>query len=501
MSLCINPHCSKPDNPNNVLFCQACGSELLLEGRYRTIKLLGQGGFGKTFEVQDVHNSQPRVLKILIDNQPKAVELFQREAEALKMLNHPGIPQVEDDDYFVYFPRDSQQPLHCLVMEKIEGMDLYEYMKGKQFRPIKEKLAVRWLKEIVNILQLVHDKNFFHRDIKPPNIMLRASGQLVLIDFGAAREETKTYLFAQQQGKVTGITSPGYTPNEQMNFQAVTQSDFFALGRTFVFLLTGKEPTDPEVYDNYNDEMRWRNIAKISPQFADLIDRMMARLPRQRPANTREILQCLAEIEQVVNPVLRSNSSASSQSIPPTVQSTPSTPQTSNSANLQPIVEKDFRTFWFLGNIVGFATFGILLPIMQWLVLRRRVSRLPKTGWWVLLTYVGLILGFFVGLFTAIAMSPSEFNAIAASVWSTVGFTVVGTIQWLLLRKWVSQSQNWIWANSIGALAAVIVGFAVGGDGSDSGLVFIGVLLGIFVYIAITGFVLMRLLKNQISKS
>ena len=175
-----------------------------MEGRYRTTKQLGQGGFGKTYEVNDISGNTQRVLKILINNAPKAVELFQREADVLKLLNHPGIPNVGQDDYFIYFPRASQQPLHCLVMEKIEGMDLYEYMKKRDFRPIKQKLAVEWLKKIVDILQLVHDNNFFHRDIKPPNIMLRVTGDLSLIDFGAAREATQTYYFAQQQGNVTG---------------------------------------------------------------------------------------------------------------------------------------------------------------------------------------------------------------------------------------------------------------------------------------------------------
>lgn len=302
MSLCINPRCSKLNNPDNALFCQDCGSQLLLEGRYRTINLLGEGGFGKTYEVIDAHSNNSKVLKVLMNNKPKAVELFQREAEVLKALEHPGIPKMEQEDYFVYFPRDIQQPLHCLVMEKIEGMDLYEYMKRRESRPIKEKLAIEWLKQIVNILQLVHDQKFFHRDIKPANIMLRATGHLVLIDFGAAREATKTYFFAHQQGNVTGLISVGYTPNEQMNGQAIPQSDFFALGRTFVFLLTGKEPLDEAIFDSYNDEIRWRNLVPdISPKFADLIDYMMARLPSQRPANTREILQYLAEIEQGVN--------------------------------------------------------------------------------------------------------------------------------------------------------------------------------------------------------
>ena len=223
MSICINPHCSKPDNSDKVLFCESCGSELLLEGRYRTTKQLGQGGFGKTYEVNDISGNTQRVLKILINNEPKAVELFQREADVLKMLNHPGIPKVGQDDYFIYFPRGSQEPLYCLVMEKIEGMDLYKYMQKRDFRPIKQKLAVEWLKKIVNILQLVHDNNFFHRDIKPPNIMLRTTGDLSLIDFGAAREATQTYYFAQQQGNVTGLISVGYTPIEQMSGKAVPQ--------------------------------------------------------------------------------------------------------------------------------------------------------------------------------------------------------------------------------------------------------------------------------------
>ena len=74
--------------------------------------------------------------------------------------------------------------------------------------------------------------------------MCKPNGQLVLIDFGTAREVSATY-FAKvgQGGNVTGIVSPGYTPPEQTNGKAVPQSDFFALGRTFVYLLTGKPPT------------------------------------------------------------------------------------------------------------------------------------------------------------------------------------------------------------------------------------------------------------------
>ena len=71
--------------------------------------------------------------------------------------------------------------------------------------------------------------------------MCKPNGQLVLIDFGTAREVSATYFAKVGQGQnVTGIVSPGYTPPEQTNGKAVPQSDFFALGRTFVYLLTGK---------------------------------------------------------------------------------------------------------------------------------------------------------------------------------------------------------------------------------------------------------------------
>jgi serine/threonine protein kinase len=294
MSLCINPQCPKPDNSDTILFCEACGSELLLKGRYRAMCKLGEGGFGITYEVTKVGSTVPEVLKVLTYDEPKAIELFQQEAKVLSELDHPGIPKVEQDSYFVYHPRGSKVPIHCFVMEKIVGMDLRQYMEKRGQRPIDQKLAIDWLKEVVTILGKVHDKNFFHRDIKPPNIMIRSSGELVLIDFGTARKVTTTVL--EQKGGVTQIVSEGYTPQEQIVGDAIPQSDFFALGRTFVALLTGKKPLD--LYDSFHGEVRWRNHApEISPLLANLIDEMMAHKPSQRPANTQVILQRLSEIE------------------------------------------------------------------------------------------------------------------------------------------------------------------------------------------------------------
>jgi serine/threonine protein kinase len=125
MSLCINPVCSQPNNADINRFCQACGSELMLINRYRVVRLLSdKGGFANTYEVQEKETL--KVLKVLTHDHPHAIALFEQEAQVLRELNHPGIPHGEG--YFTYFIRNNPRPLHCLVMEKIEGVDLEEYL-------------------------------------------------------------------------------------------------------------------------------------------------------------------------------------------------------------------------------------------------------------------------------------------------------------------------------------------------------------------------------------
>ncbi|TRT87838.1 MAG: protein kinase [Microcystis aeruginosa Ma_OC_H_19870700_S124] len=316
---CINPDCSQPGHPSNnnsnTRYCQSCGSQLLLNGKYRVSRLLSDTtGFGIVYEAFEGFTA--KILKVLQEkwnNQPKAVELFKREYDVLLELsrqNVTGVPRA--DAYFQYSTREGKI-LHCLVMEKVEGIDLEQWLN--QYDILSQKRALKWLREITLILDKIHQQNWLHQDIKPPNIMLRNSGELVLIDFGTAgtaREETQTY---HQKGKgqqVTGITSVGYTPNEQQHSQAVIQSDFYALGRTFVHLLTGKHPL--EIYDAVNDVLAWREETEnIHPLLLDFIDELMGRLPKNRPANTRVILQRLDEIERQLK-------------LPPTTPNRPSPP-------------------------------------------------------------------------------------------------------------------------------------------------------------------------------
>ena len=296
MSYCINPSCPQPNDPANAnnRICRNCGSELLLQGRYQVMRLLSDtSGFGKVYEAYI--GATPKILKVLKQKHNinlRVIELFQQEAAVLSQLNHPGIPKVEPDGYFQFFPRNSTQPVHCIIMEKIDGLDLKQWMKQQGNHPISEKQALNWLKQLAEILHLVHQKNYFHRDIKPANIMLRSTGQLVLIDFGTARELTYTYLAeVGGAGSVTKISSAGYTPPEQEKGHAVPQSDFYALGRTFVYLLTGKQATDPTIYEPLTDTFNWRSHAlHISPQLANFIDKLMAPTAAARHKNTQEIL-------------------------------------------------------------------------------------------------------------------------------------------------------------------------------------------------------------------
>jgi len=301
MSLCINPNCPQPDHPDNgySLTCQACGSGLLLQGRYRVMRLLSNNsGFGTVYEA--FYQNTPKILKVLKRDRsenPKVLNLFRKEAEVLSRLDHPGVPLVEEDGYFVYRPQNYEGALHCIVMEKIDGPNLLQWMQQQGNHPIGERQAFQWLFQLTEILRRVHQHNYFHRDIKPENAMLRASGQLVLVDFGAAREMSQTYLAQVGSLGVTTISSAGYTPPEQEQGQAVPQSDFYALGRTIIFLLTGRSPSDPAMYDPMLNAFNWRPYAtQLSPEFADLLDSLISPRVIDRPKTAQEILDRLHQI-------------------------------------------------------------------------------------------------------------------------------------------------------------------------------------------------------------
>jgi len=289
---CINPECKHRQNPDQLENCQSCGTLLLINGRYRLIKPLRELSplnHTDVFEVDD--EGIRKVMKVLKDDSPQLVEMFTREALTLQELKHWGIPQVDIDGYFTFTPNHSSQELHCLVMEYIEGHNLEQWIS--EHGSISQSLALKWLRELIEILDVLHQNHFFHRDLKPSNIILKPDLQLVLIDFGSVRQISHTYLVKLNLGNLTTIFSGGYTPQEQIDGKASPLSDYFALGRTFVYLLTAKHPVEFPI-DSKTGRLIWQDKApQIFPPLRDFIDELMAPFPGNRPQDTALILRDL----------------------------------------------------------------------------------------------------------------------------------------------------------------------------------------------------------------
>lgn len=297
---CINPKCKQREHPKETETCPGCGTPLIIKHRYRLLyplRKLDTPTHAEIFAVEDlgsevVKGDRYKVLKSLKRDNDTILRLFKQEAETLASLNHPGIPNVElGDGYFTVEIPNRPKPLHCLVMEKIEGDNLKNWIEDNG--RITEAQALEWLKQLLGILEHMHQHQYLHRDIKPSNIMLRPNGQLVLIDLGTIRRITDTFLVrmgAKTDEVGTGIVSPGYSAPEQINGRVVPQSDIYALGRTFIYLLTGKHPLDLGE-DSYNGQLIWREEAPhVSDDFKDWLDYMTAAYPWQRPQNVSFIL-------------------------------------------------------------------------------------------------------------------------------------------------------------------------------------------------------------------
>jgi len=298
MPLCINPICLRPENPEDRSICEACGSHLLLQNRYRVMNVLHQRE-DRVTTLYDVVNmtdqDNSKVLKVLYTKNQDTISRFDREADLLKNYRIEGLPQVEQGGYFpIEFP-DNPIPANCLVMEKIPGLNLEQWLK--QHGAIDERRAIDWLKQLTTVLERLHSNNFIHRDIKPSNIMYRDSdNRIFLIDLGAVRLINQNI----DEQTTTTIGSFPYMAPEQYKGKADFKSDFYALGRTFVHLLTNKNPS--QIEQDTQEKSLWRTESTpVSDRFATLIDSLLERKPDKRPKNTTDILKRIQVIEDKVN--------------------------------------------------------------------------------------------------------------------------------------------------------------------------------------------------------
>ena len=296
MSYCLNPNCLQCQNPNNSRFCQSCGSNLLLRERYRGIQLIGQGGFGRTFlAVDEDKPSKPHcVIKQFYpqaqgtDSVQKAASLFEQEAVRLDDLGyHSQIPEL-----FAHFNQDNRQ---YLVQEYIPGYNLAQILVAHG--AFTEQQILDLLNSLLPLLDFIHSHNVIHRDIKPENVICRScsnfmgarKGQLVIVDFGAAKFATITAL--TRKGTIIG--SAGYAAPEQALGQAFFASDLYSLGVTCIHLLTRRHPL--ELYCVNEGDWVWRDYltTSISPELSQVIDKLLQRPIRRRYQKAQDVLQDL----------------------------------------------------------------------------------------------------------------------------------------------------------------------------------------------------------------
>ena len=266
----------------------------LLNGRYKIIRVLGSGGFGKTYFAEDVR--QPDGFKCVVKQfQPMrqdtlflqtARRLFSSEVETLRKLgSHNQIPTLLDD-----FEQDQE---FYLVQEFVEGRSLsQEFTKTRRL----EEADVRGLlQDTLQVLEFVHENQVIHRDIKPGNLMRRQQdGKFVLIDFGAVKEiQTQLTTEPGQTNLTIGIGTQGYAPSEQLMGKPLYSSDLYALGMTAIHALTGVQPTqlptDPET-----GEVIWLDRIQVSEALAIVLERMVRYHFSQRYASASAVLHALA---------------------------------------------------------------------------------------------------------------------------------------------------------------------------------------------------------------
>ncbi|WP_416674020.1 protein kinase domain-containing protein [Egbenema bharatensis] len=272
---------------------QMCGSEVLFRDRYKIMRTLGRGGFGVTFLAEDMAlPSHPLcVIKQLCPkvNNPvvlkRACQRFEREAKILSQLgSHAQIPRLLD-----YFQVEDE---FYLVQEYVRGGTLAREIK--RHGVMSEGQVKRFLLEILPVLEYIHQNQVIHRDIKPPNIIrCQDDGRLVLIDFGAVKEQFIRETTNTQRGATTHFVGTlGFAPPEQLALRPSYASDIFALGVTCLYLLTGKPPMEFD-YDVTTGEVRWQEYVDISEYFSKILEKMLRISPRDRYQSAGEVLRVL----------------------------------------------------------------------------------------------------------------------------------------------------------------------------------------------------------------
>lgn len=308
---CRNGH----TNPANANFCYVCGESLQsnpspppdvatglapgtrLRDRYVVVQELGQGGFGRTYLIEDTGRFNERlVLKEFMPSfqgtaaLQKAVELFQREAVTLYQLQHPQIPR-----FWEIFQERSRL---CLVEDFVPGQTYEALLRTRlrEGRGFGESEILQLFRDLLPVLSYLHRQGVVHRDISPDNIMHSSkTGLPVLIDMGAVKQQAinaATTIQATAAPRGTSVGKVGYAPDEQVRLGIVApHSDLYALAVTAVVLMTGKQPQ--QLLNQFTMQWTWEQEVNVSPPLKQALNRMLAHRADQRFQSAEEVLYAL----------------------------------------------------------------------------------------------------------------------------------------------------------------------------------------------------------------
>ncbi len=276
------PKCHTPNLPR-AQFCTHCGHHILLHNgglRYAITRVIKAGGQGTVFEAIG-EDGITYAIKQMLDQftnpheRNEAVKRFKAEADILKSLRHPCIPNIYD----IF----ENQGYHYLVMEFVHGSDLEDIIRREGY--ISEERALRWAGQICGVLEYLHrqPQPIIFRDLKPSNIMIEVDGSVKLIDFGIAK-------VFQPLRVGTQIGTPGYAPPEQYQGITTPQSDIFALGATLHHILTGRDPRH-ELPFSFPPVNALR--PNVSQRTSDAIQKALQMKPEDRYPSVAEFRQAL----------------------------------------------------------------------------------------------------------------------------------------------------------------------------------------------------------------
>lgn len=255
---------------------------------YRITERLGKGGMAHVFLATQNSFERQVAIKILspaLSVEPRFAEQFMREARTVASLNHPHIVPVYDvGEYEGY---------HYLSMEYVTGGSL----KARIRDGMSENEAETVLRQLASALNYAGEHHFIHRDVKPDNILFRADGSALLMDFGIASSMLNDSTL--NKGKQMG--TPKYMSPEQHRAQPLTpQSDLYSLGCVFYEMLTGKPPyqgADPGAMASAHLHEPIPLLPANQRHYQPLLRALMAKDPADRPEHGNAVIALLDALE------------------------------------------------------------------------------------------------------------------------------------------------------------------------------------------------------------